>query len=779
MAARPVPVPINRQFVPTGVVSSQVITSAPLALPVSSAPVISSNLGQSGYNQQLNQKVDQSTTQSIISTYPQSTGLPVSQTVPQIDARIVTTVPTTLSNTRLPRSEFRDAIIARLAGNLVTTQEARTANQQALTIESTPEAKSKVQEFQQAQLNIERQYFDLSQTCPVGIRDELRDRLSSLDPKSFKSKIMDHFYDPQLMQAALCVTDAIVYSAPIQAGLVPSNYRIRHWMTGLQQIGAESVTGYALSASITNPKKNKDPRVYTDANNTFIIKAPRHERSMLVHEYFVGMFGLNKVRSKVPNFAYIMGGFKCSPPVIDQNNKEVVAFCNNTNYPIDYIIYENIAPSISLREAVKKGCTFSQWLSYYVQVLYALSVAQDMVDFTHYDLHDENILVRDISHNGGKMSISGTSNFAIPYPTERVIGGQAKTEYVITDKVATIIDFDISHIKYEGKDFGAYHLLPYGVLPRRSFPLFDAYKLLLMSMRTMFISKNEDCFNKATNILRFFNQTESAKAIIEGQGPLYYYLPYNDRTSNLGVLDLAQYIRKTFDTDSIITETRPIGMRILGCDGTDVCSIPSTSGVLANINSYGIVANNVFDFYDLHSRLAVENQDKATALKKSFNYEEKIPFAKQQYNQDLKNVTNVDDKLRSGTIQANGIQLNILLTMDYLMHYRSYITLVADVYNTLQDVDSLYNSITYTAAEFGDTVTKKQIEESYSLFRSGFDRIWNATLRNIQTDIFYIRSLATVPQYLTEINKAIQQNPSYSWYWNGLPDIFKVVGYLQ
>ena len=42
----------------------------------------------------------------------------------------------------------------------------------------------------------------------------------------------------------------------------------------------------------------------------------------------------------LPNFAYIYGGFKCSGPILNDNNK-VVDWCVNNNYSVNYILYEN------------------------------------------------------------------------------------------------------------------------------------------------------------------------------------------------------------------------------------------------------------------------------------------------------------------------------------------------------------------------------------------------------------------------------------------------------
>ena len=60
-----------------------------------------------------------------------------------------------------------------------------------------------------------------------------------------------------------------------------------------------------------------------------MIKVPKiPTKNLLIHEMFIGLNYLNYLRFEIPNFIYVYGGFMCSAPVIDQDNK-VVSWCTN------------------------------------------------------------------------------------------------------------------------------------------------------------------------------------------------------------------------------------------------------------------------------------------------------------------------------------------------------------------------------------------------------------------------------------------------------------------
>ena len=114
-------------------------------------------------------------------------------------------------------------------------------------------------------------------------------------------------------------------------------------------------------------------------------------------------------------------------------------------------------------------------------------MANKMIDFTHYDLHTGNILIRDIN----------IEKFQIQYDTENGV------EYITTDLIATFIDFGMSHIynedliiagdHIENGHYGVYNFLYYDVYPNKSWIMSDIYKVLLYSALVSMNANNNEC----------------------------------------------------------------------------------------------------------------------------------------------------------------------------------------------------------------------------------------------------------------------------------------------
>ncbi len=588
----------------------------------------------------------------------------------------------------------------------ITTAEIVADNEKYRKVASDPSRRDETVKLEQIQGASEKQLLASGRVCLNEKLDYLQDRLGSLDPSKYTTSISKKFYNSAAMAAAMCTAESIVYTAPSK-GSVTGSQRVRHYIRKLKQIGAESVEGYAMLGNMKDEK------------STFVLKAPRNPASSdLLHEYFVGSFGLNKLRASVPNFAYVFGGFKCSPPIIG-NDKEVKSWCGNPEYEVDYIVYENIAPSVSLREYVENGCTGQQWLNIYMQVLYSLSAANKEIDFTHYDLHDENVLVRSIP--------SQTDRFSIPYTTEN-----GDIEYIEATEIGTIIDFGFSHIKYQGKDYGIFDRFPWGVFPRRSFPLHDAYKLLLMSMRTMYSSGNEDCFRIASQILQFFNAEEDPVRIVTMQSKYYYYLPFIRGVTDVPVSSLTRYIRAKLSSELGFIRSRPIGNTI-GCDGTSRCDTYREALIGFGFNDR-IEPGDVFEFYDVVSRLKKEGRD-VQAVVNGFDHEKAMRKAIAQFNKLA--VTVDPESVIVYTVREQPVKIfndgNILTT------YREFIGKVAALYDAIQELNTLVDSMEYVANIYGLSSYFQYLSGAKSDLE-GIKPYINEAVRSIHEDIGYIRS---------------------------------------
>ena len=119
------------------------------------------------------------------------------------------------------------------------------------------------------------------------------------------------FHEASFMAVLFCIFDVILFSpVPSSSGIRETNDKITNIFQDIRRIGAESVEGFALMSS------------FKQFDDMFVIKVPRNpENDRLFHEYFIGISCTNELRNIIPNYAYILGAFKCMPPTIGTDKR--------------------------------------------------------------------------------------------------------------------------------------------------------------------------------------------------------------------------------------------------------------------------------------------------------------------------------------------------------------------------------------------------------------------------------------------------------------------------
>lgn len=563
--------------------------------------------------------------------------------------------------------------------------------------------------------------------CPVNRLNVLQDTLPNLETAKLQSLIRDQFYNGDLLQALMCVTDSVYYAGTSK---LEYNQRVREWFMNLRQIGAESVFGYAMLAS------------FKGAKDLFVVKAPRtNQGDDLQHELFVGMFGTNRIRKYVPNFAYVFGGFRCSPPLIEPTSKEVVAWCNQPR-GVNYVLYENIAPSVTLADYITSRLTPRAFLNKYLQILYALKKGQAVCDFTHYDLHTQNVLVRTID----------TPTFAIPYETERGI------EYLQTDAIATLIDYGYSHITYDRRGYGQWRLIANGIFPDRSFPLSDAYKLLLHCYAQALQVKNRALTTELAKVLRFFNATETPEQILTQQRSSYYYLPWTPEIKGVTIDVFARYIRQVCAAHcNFFSSVEPTGVKVLSCTRS-VCTRPDDALTLLGL-SRPVVPKTALEAYDLISKRGGDVPASWAAL---------LPPAQEELTALIQQALALGRGLRP--MHLKGAKLNVVLNATTLYQVRKYVDQTAALYDLLQ-------RITVRRTAYNDLAARLQqpLYTQYDPIIAGIQAKVNEAAVRIREDAVYLQSLRQ--QHGAAVQRALGHNRGLSWYWDGFPAFFLMLGW--
>jgi hypothetical protein len=388
-------------------------------------------------------------------------------------------------------------------------------------------------DFVREQLEFEKDIIEKNRLC-VGATS----KLSNLHREVLYQKLTREFYNSTFMEEMRCIINLILDSTGA-GGHLSERERIAEYIRGSKRFGAPSVNGYALRSTISDR-----PDRYV--GDLIVMKCPQNpeKSNELIHEVAVGSV-LNKLRSLIPNFSYVYDVFSCSSPLVDPKNKEVLLWCTTDRNAVAYAIYENINDSLPLIEwssPYKLGSKTSglrklqptiesnklkanEFLLYYLQILFGLNVANIECDFTHYDLHNENVLIRSYAEKP----------FYIEYPYQK-----SKLYLLTPGGIATIIDYGMSHVKIDERDVGIIDnngfFSTLDTYANQSNIITDAYKLLGFTMFEALKTNNSFLFRVLARILSLFYQPpnsrrfaeltiKEAEIIILDQRDFYYYLP--------------------------------------------------------------------------------------------------------------------------------------------------------------------------------------------------------------------------------------------------------------
>lgn len=203
----------------------------------------------------------------------------------------------------------------------------------------------------------------------------------------------------------------------------------------------------------------------------------------ITHEFFVG-YVLNELREEIPNFMFVYGMFRCShpkdgyPACPTPLTAEEASESNKKNY----LLMELVIPptpydrGYSFFHVCRNG-NAAQFMMVYLQVLCSLAVAYRRFGFTHYDLHDGNVMLQHTRNDEWVF---------IPYTFEGL------TCYIKTNMIVKIIDYGQSSVTIQ-KDG---HPVSFGNVIQSSSkalntnifggnPIYDTYKLSGFALNTL------------------------------------------------------------------------------------------------------------------------------------------------------------------------------------------------------------------------------------------------------------------------------------------------------
>lgn len=190
------------------------------------------------------------------------------------------------------------------------------------------------------------------------------------------------------------------------------------------------------------------------------------ENDETVNESFIAIEGTNHLREFIPNYSYVYAGIR-------SNDIHSYIRAKTTPYPA-VSMYEYI-DGVTFKEFIKY-CTVKEMIEVFIQVFESLYMGNMLIDFTHYDLHSANVVIK-------KLDTPITINYMarndnLPMSIE-------------TNILAVIIDYGSSHIKSPDpniddrnnaplKNYGR-NFLEVGISAKKSFWLHDVFKFVMFA----------------------------------------------------------------------------------------------------------------------------------------------------------------------------------------------------------------------------------------------------------------------------------------------------------
>ena len=494
---------------------------------------------------------------------------------------------------------------------------------------------------------LEKDILKSNNLCQKDDLKNISQNLRNVNSEKLKYYNVNQFFNENVLKTTMCTLNSLFYTK-----IDDDNYHtdiIKRYINNLEKIGEESAYGYAFTANFMN------------ADNMFVIKTPKNSKDdNLIHELIIGLYGTNKLRKDIPNFAYIYGGFKCSPMLLTNNDNRVKleSWCkqskrskrskqSNSN-DVNYILYENINPSISFYDYLET-CSTDDFLNMFVQMLYALNYANKTIDFTHYDTKGDNILIRTIDdirelNNFGYENnfdqLESSDDFQIKYPD-----GNGGYVYITTDAIPTFIDYGLSHIKTNDKlniDIGVYDFYDKNIYGDKSWIMSDVYSILIDVILTI-TQINLQLYPCLMLIMKFFNKVENIDTILENS---------KNRTSNNNYrFNKLPYTQELFDQltiDKLITYIRTI----FNC--YFISETPNNSGEnpILNCESLKCVSTD-----ELYKNILTENNTELIDL--YYNYENLQTLDQEYFMNYLKTLQNFNYQNSDKNHYDNVIVINL------------------------------------------------------------------------------------------------------------------------
>jgi hypothetical protein len=294
--------------------------------------------------------------------------------------------------------------------------------------------------------------------------------LDHIDYEKLTKLVTKEFYNIQIMNTMTCLVNTVLDSEQDYIDYITNS--------NVLKIDAQKPDLFVFFTAFLTGKDR--------------ILAFKYDKDETLEEGMMGLLAMNSMRSIIPTFAWIYGFTKCNLPVFTKsgNKYEIVTACRQKvefmkkkyiGMISEYIKGPTIIDYIKTPQSINvPENTTKELLSSLLTILYSLKYANEKFKYVHWDLHQNNVLMRELDSNNSYIYLPDVD------------------EYLWVGKhLATIIDYGLSSLEYEGKIISKYNFSQFGINPElSSSPLNDFFKLINSFYQVTFNEYNKDKTNQ-------------------------------------------------------------------------------------------------------------------------------------------------------------------------------------------------------------------------------------------------------------------------------------------
>jgi hypothetical protein len=297
--------------------------------------------------------------------------------------------------------------------------------------------------------NLSHLYWNkiLTQIKPF-LRYNIKEVIPSIQSTNLDSELLERL----IIILCLNTSDISTPFNQISKEVQVKSLKKHEWLSEIEPFDVKSKQGEVMKATIL--KKFK-----------VVVKRSKNIRfdEITLRDFCIGIH-LNKIIDDAPFFVRTLSSFQ-------HNNK--------FNIITEYI------EGVTLKTFIQnKEHDFTDFLNIFFQILLGLEIAQNKLNFSHYDLHTDNIILVPIK-NSFNVSLYGYS-YTVKY-----------------DYKPVMIDFGLSSIHIKGQTLGQKKLETKGIYDRIS-PGYDIYVFLLFCLDVSQSCSNLAIFRGIIDLLVFF-----------------------------------------------------------------------------------------------------------------------------------------------------------------------------------------------------------------------------------------------------------------------------------